>query len=75
MHGTAGIQNAFYPIQYLSLIHILALKAEGVSKVYVVDIMQKRLDKALELGATGIINSKEEMCIRDRRSPHSPYSE
>ena len=39
---------------------MMALKAEGVSKVYVVDIMQKRLDKALELGATGVINSKEE---------------
>ena len=38
---------------------MMALKAEGVSKVYVVDILQKRLDKALELGATEIINSKE----------------
>lgn len=39
---------------------MMALKAEGISKVYVVDIMQKRLDKALELGATGVINSKDE---------------
>ena len=31
----------------------------GVSKVYVVDIMEKRLAKAMELGATGVINSKE----------------
>lgn len=43
----------------IGLVSMMALKAEGVSKVYVVDILQKRLDKALELGATAIINSKE----------------
>ena len=32
----------------IGLVSMMALKAEGVSKVYVVDIMQKRLDKALE---------------------------
>ncbi|WP_143530146.1 NAD(P)-dependent alcohol dehydrogenase [Massiliimalia massiliensis] len=44
----------------IGLVTMMALKAMGVSKVYVVDIMQKRLDKALELGATGVINAKEE---------------
>jgi len=44
----------------IGLVSMMALKAEGVSKVYVVDIMQKRLDKALELGADGVINAKEE---------------
>ena len=34
----------------------MALKAMGVSKVYVADIMEKRLQKAQELGADGIIN-------------------
>lgn len=43
----------------IGLVSMMALKAEGVSNVYVVDIMQKRLDKALELGATAVINSKE----------------
>lgn len=43
----------------IGLVSMMALKAEGVSKVYVVDIMQKRLDKALELGATGVINSMD----------------
>lgn len=43
----------------IGLVSMMALKAEGVSRVYVVDIMQKRLDKAVELGATGIINSQE----------------
>lgn len=44
----------------IGLVSMMALKAEGVTDVYVVDIMQKRLDKALELGATGIINPKKE---------------
>ena len=43
----------------IGLVCLLALKAEGVDKVYVVDIAQKRLDKALELGASGVINAKE----------------
>lgn len=43
----------------IGLVTMMALKAMGVSKVYVTDIMQKRLDKALELGADGVINSKE----------------
>lgn len=43
----------------IGLVTMMALKAVGVSKVYVIDIMQKRLDKALELGADGIINSKD----------------
>lgn len=43
----------------IGLVTMMALKAMGVSKVYVVDIMQKRLDKALELGADGVINGAE----------------
>ena len=38
----------------------MALKARGVSEVYVVDIMEKRLNKALELGADGVINGAKE---------------
>lgn len=49
----------------IGLVSMMALKAEGVSKVYVVDIMQKRLDKALELGATGVINSKETDVLKE----------
>lgn len=44
----------------IGLVSMMALKSEGVSKVYVVDLMQKRLDKALELGADGVINAAEE---------------
>lgn len=49
----------------IGLVSMMALKAEGVSRVYVVDIMQKRLDKALELGATGIINSQETDVLKE----------
>ena len=40
----------------IGLVCLLALKAEGVSKVIVVDIMDKRLEKALELGASYVVN-------------------
>lgn len=43
----------------IGLVSMMALKAEGVSKVYVVDVMPKRLEKALELGADGVINGAE----------------
>lgn len=43
----------------IGLVSLLALKALGVSTVYVVDIIQKRLDKAMELGATGVINGRD----------------
>ena len=43
----------------IGLVSMMALKAKGVSRVYVVDIMPKRLEKALELGADGVINGAE----------------
>lgn len=48
----------------IGLVSMMALKAEGVSKVYVVDVMQKRLDKALELGADGVINGMEQDTVQ-----------
>lgn len=47
----------------IGLVSMMALKARGVSEVYVVDIMEKRLEKALELGATGVINGAKEDAI------------
>lgn len=44
----------------IGLVSLMALKARGVQDVYVVDVMDKRLDKALELGATAVINGKKE---------------
>ena len=43
----------------IGLCAMMSLRAFGVTEVYVTDIMDKRLEKALELGATGVINSKE----------------
>ncbi len=47
----------------IGLVSMMALKAEGVSRVYVVDVMDKRLEKALELGADGVINGKNENAV------------
>lgn len=47
----------------IGLVTMMALKAMGVSKVYVVDILQKRLDKALELGADGVINGSQQDAV------------
>lgn len=43
----------------IGLVSMMALKARGVDRVYVVDIVPKRLEKARELGAAGIINGQE----------------
>ena len=44
----------------IGLVSMMALKARGVSEVYVVDVMEKRLQKAMELGATGVINGAQD---------------
>jgi L-iditol 2-dehydrogenase len=49
----------------IGLVSMMALKAMGVLKVYVVDIMQNRLDKAMNLGATGVINAKEQDVVNE----------
>jgi L-iditol 2-dehydrogenase len=46
---------------------MMALKAMGVSKVYMVDIMEKRLQKAMELGADGVINGACENVVKEVR--------
>lgn len=47
----------------IGLVTMMALKAMGVSRVYVVDIMQKRLDKAMELGADQVINGTKQNVV------------
>ena len=44
----------------IGLASLLALKALGVTDIYITDIMENRLEKAMELGATGVINSSKE---------------
>ena len=48
----------------IGLVSMMALKAMGVSNVYSVDVMDKRLDKALELGADGVINGSREDAVK-----------
>jgi len=48
----------------IGLVSMMALKAEGVTNVIVVDIMQKRLDKALELGASAVVNAAETDAVK-----------
>ena len=44
----------------IGLMSLLALRAMGTSRIYVVDIEQKRLEKALSLGANAAVNAKEQ---------------
>ncbi|MDR3138076.1 MAG: NAD(P)-dependent alcohol dehydrogenase [Treponema sp.] len=41
----------------IGLVSMLALKALGVSRVYMTDVVDKRLEKAKSLGADGVINA------------------
>lgn len=49
----------------IGLVSMMALKAEGVSRVFVVDVLPKRLEKALELGADGVINAARQDTVRE----------
>lgn len=44
----------------IGLMTIMALKACGVSEIYAVDVMEKRLERAAEVGAARVFNGKEE---------------
>jgi L-iditol 2-dehydrogenase len=41
----------------IGIVSMMALKAAGVSKVTLIDVVQKRLDKASHLGADHVVNS------------------
>ena len=43
----------------IGLVTFLTAKATGVSKIFVTDLMDSRLEKAQELGADGILNVKD----------------
>lgn len=49
----------------IGLVTMMALRAEGVDKIYVVDVIEKRLQKAKELGATEVINGKEKDAVEE----------
>lgn len=60
-----GMTAAVMGAGCIGLVSMMALKAMGVTKVIVVDVMEKRLSKALELGATDIINGKEKDTVEE----------
>lgn len=66
IQGKASIgQTAFVAgAGCIGLCSMMSLKACGVSNVYVIDIMEKRLKKALDLGASGVINASNEDVIK-----------
>lgn len=43
----------------IGLCTVMTLKARGVSEIYVADVLEKRLDKALEVGATRVFNASK----------------
>lgn len=49
----------------IGLVSVMALKAMGVTKIIVVDVIPKRLEKAMELGATVVINGKEKDTVAE----------
>jgi L-iditol 2-dehydrogenase len=55
----AGQTVAVFGAGCIGLVSMMALKACGVSRVYQIDVLSGRLDKAMELGADAVINSKE----------------
>jgi L-iditol 2-dehydrogenase len=48
----------------IGLVSMLALKAQGVSRVYVTDVVNKRLEKAKALGAFEVINVAEKDALK-----------
>ena len=49
----------------IGLVSIMSLKAMGVTRIIAVDVQEKRLQKALELGATDVINGKEKDTVKE----------
>lgn len=48
----------------IGLVTIMALKAAGIDEIYAVDVLEKRLQKAKEVGASMIINGKEQDAVK-----------
>lgn len=49
----------------IGLVSMMALKAMGVTKIIAVDVMKKRLNKALELAATDVVNGREQDTVEE----------
>jgi L-iditol 2-dehydrogenase len=44
----------------IGLVSMMALRAKGLTKIYVVDVLSNRLDKAMDIGAYGVIDASKE---------------
>lgn len=64
----AGSSFAAFGAGAVGLAAIMAAKVAGATTIIAVDITQSRLDLALELGATHVINSREEDPVQKIRS-------
>lgn len=64
-HAQPGQFAVVFGAGCIGLVTMMALKAKGITNVYVVDIIQKRLDKALDLGATGVINASKKDAVNE----------
>lgn len=62
--ATAGQTAVVMGAGCIGLVALLALKAMGVTRVYIVDVLQNRLDKARELGAAAAINAREQDVVQ-----------
>ena len=51
----------------IGLVTLLACKAHGATDITVVDVIPKRLDYAMKLGATRVINGKEADAVEEVR--------
>lgn len=64
----AGSSFAAFGAGAVGLAAIMAAKVAGATTIIAVDVTQSRLDLALELGATHVINSREEDPVQKIRS-------
>lgn len=64
-NAQAGMTAVVTGAGCIGLVSMMALKDMGVTKIIAVDVMQKRLEKALELGATHIVNGKEKDTVKE----------
>lgn len=64
-NAQAGMTAVVTGCGCIGLVSMMALKAMGVTKIIAVDVMEKRLNKALELAATDVINGKEQDTVAE----------
>ncbi|MDO4633395.1 MAG: NAD(P)-dependent alcohol dehydrogenase [Eubacteriales bacterium] len=64
-NAQAGMTAVVTGAGCIGLVSMMALKAMGVSRIIAVDVMPKRLDKALELAATDVINGREQDTVEE----------